>query len=257
MLSIAGYPAALVAASIALLVADRLHARTVIAASVGTVVLGVSALWAGTTDEADVDARPVSIAALAGLAISISLSGLLARRLGVVSLRHESGDRRRLLAGLAVLVLALPWIAALLGLSLDRVPLLGSIYLTDAKVTQPGNPKPFPAVHDGHHHGLDGAILVWAALILSRELRRFRWPWLQAGMCSLLAFFLAYGSWNIAQDFWLEQVVKRGTVSAEIPYAIAPAPTAAWALIAIGSVAAFTGLRRTASAISRSADTRS
>ncbi len=125
MLSFAGYPAALVAAAIALLVADRLHVRTVLLASVGTVVLGASALWAGTTDEADVDTRPVSIAALAGLAISISLSGLLARRLGVVSLRHESGDRRRLVAGLLVLVLALPWIARFSGYHSTASPCSG------------------------------------------------------------------------------------------------------------------------------------
>ena len=72
----------------------------------------------------------------------------------------------------------------------------------------------------------------------------------------MLAFFLVYGGWNIAQDFWLEQVVKRGTVSVEIPYAIAPAPTAAWALVAVGSVAAYIGLRRTATTTPKAADPR-
>ena len=241
VLSFAGYPSALVA--IAVLVADRLTRRTVVVAALGSVALGASALWLGTSDEAEVDAKPVSIAALTGLAIAIGLTILLIRRQGTVGLHHQRGDRRRLVAGLVVLAVSLPWLAALLGLSLDRVPLLGAVFVTDTKLTQPGNPTPFPAVHDGHHHGLDGAILLWSALVLSRELGRFRSRRLASGLVVLLSFFLAYGGWNVAQDFWLEQVVKRGVTTAEIPYAIAPAPTVVWALVLLLAAGAFLVLR--------------
>jgi hypothetical protein len=244
LLSFAGYPSALVAAAIALLVADRLPARATVAAALGSLALGASALWAGSSDEADVDARPVSVAALTGLAIAVAMTVLLVRARGLERPRRLPGDRARIVAGLVVLVLALPWLAALLGVSLDRVPLLGWVFITDAKVTQPGNLTPAPAVHDGHHHGLDGATLVWAALILSRELDRFRSRGLRTAMCALLAFFFAYGGWNLAQDFWLEQVVKRGATSVELPYVIAPAVTAAWGLVVVIAVAAFVALRR-------------
>ena len=243
VLSFAGYPSALVAAAIAVLVADRLTRRTVVVAALGSVALGASALWLGTSDEAEVDAKPVSIAALTGLAIAIGLTILLIRRQGTVGLHHQRGDRRRLVAGLFVLAVSLPWLAALLGLSLDRVPLLGAVFVTDTQLTQPGNPTPFPAVHDGHHHGLDGAILLWSALVLSRELGRFRSRRLASGVVVLLSFFLAYGGWNVAQDFWLEQVVKRGVTTAEIPYAIAPAPTVVWALVLLLAAGAFLVLR--------------
>jgi hypothetical protein len=244
MLSFAGYPSALVAAAIALVVADRLPARATGAAGLASLALGASALWAGSSDEADVDAKPVSVAALTGLAIAVALTVLLVRAQGLERLRRLPGDRGRAAAGLLVLVLSLPWLAALLGVSLDRVPLLGWVFITDANVTQPGNPTPFPAVHDGHHHGLDGATLVWAALILSRELNRFRSSGPRTATCALLAFFFAYGSWNLSQDFWLEQVVKRGATTVELPYVIAPAATPAWGLVVLLGVAVFVALRR-------------
>ena len=64
-----------------------------------------------------------------------------------------------------------------------------------------------------------------------------------SALVALLSFFLAYGSWNVAQDFWLEQVVKRGVTTAEIPYTIAPAPTVAWALVLLLAAGAFLVLR--------------
>jgi hypothetical protein len=184
------------------------------------------------------------VAALTGLTIAVAMTLLLARRHRLEPLRRRPGDRVRILAGLAVLGLSLPWLAALLGLSLDRAPLLGWVFITDVPATQPGSPTPFPAVHDGHHHGLDGATLVWAALVLSRELDRFRSAVLRTAMCAVTAFFVAYGGWNVAQDFWLEQVVKRGAVRVEIPYAIAPAATPAWGLVVLIAAAVFLVLRR-------------
>jgi TRAP-type C4-dicarboxylate transport system permease small subunit len=60
----------------------------------------------------------------------------------------------------------------------------------------------------------------------------------------LLAFFFAYGGWNLAQDFWLEQVVKRGATSVELPYVIAPAATPAWGLVVVIAAAVFVVVRR-------------
>ena len=46
-----------------------------------------------------------------------------------------------------------------------------------------------------------------------------------------LALMLAYGLANALQDFWTEQLVKRGTTSLKIPSLIRP--EASWAWVAI------------------------
>ena len=70
-----------------------------------------------------------------------------------------------------LLLLSPPWIAAELGFFLNRVPILGRIYLSGQyRREQPGLPPSLPAVHHGDHHGLNGVLLVLTALLLSRLL---------------------------------------------------------------------------------------
>jgi hypothetical protein len=45
-----------------------------------------------------------------------------------------------------------------------------------------------------------------------------------------------YGSANFANDIWIEQVVKRGWTSWEIPNVVQPRVTVAWSLIVIAAV---------------------
>ncbi len=66
----------------------------------------------------------------------------------------------------------------------------------------PGEPG-VDRVHLGHHEGLDGALLAWDALLLSRRRTGTVHSW-------YLALMLTYGVAVAAQDAWLEQVVKRG-----------------------------------------------
>ena len=46
----------------------------------------------------------------------------------------------------------------------------------------------------------------------------------------------SYGFGNLANDFWLEQVVKRGWTSWGVPNLTVPGATIAWGLIAIAAV---------------------
>jgi hypothetical protein len=94
---------------------------------------------------------------------------------------------------------------------------------------------PSPAVHAGHHHGLDGVLLALSALALSR----MRLTRLRIAVGAYLALMLAYGVANAVQDCWLEQVVKRGWTSREIPSLIVPKASLGWAAIVLAAVAFF------------------
>ena len=76
------------------------------------------------------------------------------------------------------------------------------------------------AVHLGHHHGLDGALLVLTALLLSRVSIEGRV--LRIVLFSYLGAMFAYGAVNCVQDAWNEQLVKRGWTDSSIPSAILP-----------------------------------
>ena len=59
------------------------------------------------------------------------------------------GDRVRGLASASLFLAAIPWLAALIGVSLDHVPALNSMFLSDSFVDQPGVTGSHPAVHAG------------------------------------------------------------------------------------------------------------
>src|SRR5207253_5806951 len=99
---------------------------------------------------------------------------------------------------LLLVLAALPWEAADLGLYLP-----GSIFMS---AQHPGG-SPLAAVHHGHHHGMDGTLLVLTVLLLSRTLRPGR---LHGLLAAYLALLLGYGLGNVVNDGWLEQVAKRG-----------------------------------------------
>ena len=65
-----------------------------------------------------------------------------------------------------------------------------------------------------------GSLLVLSALILSRS--RLVDVWLRRAYSALVSLMAAYGAANLAQDFWHEQVVKRGWTSWDIPSALVP-----------------------------------
>jgi hypothetical protein len=236
-LAFAGFPAAPVAIAVVWLLAEQLSRRAVTLAAVAATILGSAVFWPGAVDEADPDARPVSVLALIGVVAVIILTLAVARSFGIrrprVRLREE---RARVLVTVVVFLVEIPWIAAVIGVSLDHVPVLDSMYLSDSFVDQPGVPGLHPAVHAGLHHGLCGAMLVTSSIWLSRRLGGMRSLGHRRLLAGYLSLLIAYGGANALQDFWLEQIVKRDLLGWQFPYMLQP--RASWAFAAVIAVAA-------------------
>jgi hypothetical protein len=232
------FPLALVAIPIIALLAARLAGRSLkILATVG-IGLSAAIFWPGIVKQSDLDARPVNAIAALGVLVGVSLTVVAAIRLGRPGpSARQPGDWLRLLVAVAALALALPWIGADLGVSYDGVPVLGTLYQTGELRTQPHVSAPHPAVHHGHHHGMDGALLVLSALLLSRLLRAVPRGWLRSLLGAYLALLGCYGAGNVANDFWLEQVVKRGWTDWEIPDVTTPKASVAWGVILLAAAA--------------------
>lgn len=221
------FPAALAAIAILGVIHRRLR-RGLRPVAVVAAVLCAAVFWPGVVSQANLDARPVNALAAIGLLLTLLLTIAVARAGGVSPIGRRRGDTARIVIAVVLLVLSAPWAAADLGLYLDNVPVLGSIFQTA---------KPFPdlspftpTVHHGHHHGMDGYLLVVTALLLSRVR-------IGLAMTGYLALMLCYGLGNVANDLWLEQVWKRGWASWQIPSILQPRPTAAWAVIVVAAAA--------------------
>ena len=138
-LAFAAFPTAPIAVAMAWLLAEQLTRRAVTFAALAATVLGSAVFWPGAVDETDPDARPVSVLALIGVVAVIGLTVAVARSSGLQRPRvHLREDWIRVLLSGLVLLVEIPWIAALIGVSLDHVPVLNSIYLSDSFVDQPG-----------------------------------------------------------------------------------------------------------------------
>jgi hypothetical protein len=55
---------------------------------------------------------------------------------------------------------------------------------------------------------------------------------------------LSYGIGELANDFWLEQIVKRGWTNWAIPDVTRPSASVAWGVIVLGAVVVYTILAR-------------
>ena len=172
---------------------------------------------------------------------SASLSQLVltivaTRRAGRSFAPRRAGDTARVVVAVLVLLMSLPWITAALGFHFPGDLFMGE----ELRLEDDGTP--LAAVHLGHHHGMDAALLVLTALLLSRV--RVPHPRLQLVLTLYLGLMLAYGAVNMIQDLWLEQFVKRGWTEWEIPSALEPGPRPIWLVIlALAAVSAF-ALRR-------------
>ncbi|HYX89353.1 MAG TPA: hypothetical protein VE753_08285, partial [Gaiellaceae bacterium] len=218
------FPIALVAIAIVLVAADRLRGRAYAGAAVVAVGLCAAVYWPGVVDQRDLDARWVNAIAAAGVALALALT-LVAARGGVGAIAGAPGDRLRLVLAVAVVLVALEYVTGEFGVFINRIPGLGSVYWARQPWAAFGQANLRPAVHLGHHHGFDGALLALSALTLSRVLGTMRRRRVQAFLGLYLSVMLAYGLANEVQDAWGEQLVKRGVVGWAIPSVLVPAAT--------------------------------
>lgn len=187
-------------------------------------------------DQDDLDVRPANAIPALGALVALVLTLLAVRRAGTSFAPRRRGDPVRVVAAVAVGLLSLPWITAELGFHFPGDVLRGEELGVDDDGTL------LAAVHLGHHHGTDGALLVLTALLLSRVHLAQRW--LRLALTGYLGLMLAYGAVNLAQDFWLEQIVKRGWTDAEIPPALLPGFRPIWAVILALAVLSAVALER-------------
>ena len=222
-LVLVNFPIALVALALIPVALDALPGRAAWVA-VPAIVLCALVAAPGVIDEQDLDARTVNAVPAVGVALVLALTIAATRRAGAAFAPRRSGDPFRLVAAIAIVVCSLPWLAAELGTTFPQ-----GIFLT-SKLARESDGSLIQAVHVGHHHGWDGALLVLTVLVLSRV--RLSSPRLDKWLAIWLGALGAYGLVNAAQDFWLEQVVKRGWVDWEIPSALRPSGSWIWLVIA-------------------------
>jgi hypothetical protein len=231
-----GYPFGLVAVAIAWIAAARIRRPVALGAAAAATLLCATVGFPGVIDQADLDARPVNAVAAAGVLVVLVLTvwALADGGLGDAAPFHR-GDWLRI--GLAALVVfaAAPWIWAESGSYVSDAPVLGRIFLAEQlRPSAPGEPS-LHAVHLGHHHGMDGALLALSALGLSRVPPRMPRKGEGTALALYVSLMLVYGLANALQDDWNEQLVKRGTVGRTLPSMIRPSLSPAWAGILLGA----------------------
>jgi hypothetical protein len=173
------------------------------------------AAGAGVLDPNELDARAANVPAALGvlLALLLTLAAACVRGVGVQS-PPTRGDRLALAAAPVVVLLSVRWILAGVGVQVSG------------------------AVHLGNHEGIDGVLLAGTAFALRRPLRWMRRTPLRPLLGGYLAVLAIYGMAVAADDFWIEQLQRRGAVSHGLPYVLKPGPRPAWAaLLAVACVA--------------------
>jgi hypothetical protein len=227
------FPVALVAIAVLLLLFESLGRLKPLA--VAGIVLAAAVFWPGVVDPNDLDARPINAIAACGVAVGLALTLVVWHTSGRERRLDRTAAALRLALGAVAFAIAVPWIAAESGVSFAGVPVLGTLYQTTELRTEPGSATLQPAVHHGHHHGMDGTLLVWTALLLLPLAGRLASRGLRAATTAYLALMVCYGAALIANDAWLEQVVKRGWTSWQIPNALQPSLSPVWGVIVVAT----------------------
>jgi hypothetical protein len=221
------YPVSLAAIAIAWLAAERIATRRAMwAAAVATALCAVTA-WPGVVDQNDLDAKAINVVPALGVAIAF----VLTLRAPWERIRRLRLDPVRAVIGVVVWVTALVWVAAVLGFYFP-----GDVFLGE-ELRRSGDGTIDPAVHFGDHEGLDAALLVTSALVLSRYRPRFV-------VLVLLGLAFVYGLAVEWRDFWFEQVVKRDWTSWLPPQVLTPRLSLAWLVLVILAVAVALVVRR-------------
>jgi hypothetical protein len=227
---------ALAALAVLPIVADRLQDTRADIAALVAFVLCVTVAIPGVQTPSHLDPKWSNTFAVLGVVLAVGLTAWAAARGRPEPVQTtRAGDRARLVLGAVTLFWAAPYIAAELGFFLDGVPLLGWIFQTGAIRPEPGSGHLHAAVHHGHHHGLDGFLLVTTALLLSRLLGGIGRQWARTVVAAILSLMLVYGLTNMVNDLWIEQVVKRGWTSWQVPNVLVPAASLAWAAMLVAA----------------------
>jgi hypothetical protein len=240
------WPVALAAVALAAVAADRLLAGPISrAARIATAASAVAAAalcatigLPGVLDPNDLDARAGNVPAAVGVLVAFLLTLAALRVRGPGRLEPFTwGDRLALAAVPVLIALSIPWILAGVGFSTGDIPVLDDVYVSVAAPPDPGE-SAVVAVHLGNHEGIDGVLLAATAFGLRRPLRRMRPTLLRPLTGAYLALIATYGLAVAADDFWIEQLQKRGTVERALPYILKPGPRPAWAaLLAVACLA--------------------
>jgi hypothetical protein len=193
-----------------------------VAPSLCTVAIVLCAVTAfpGVVDQDDLDARLVNVVPAFGVALTLAATVLSKPRLTFRPLRRF--DWLRGVAALILLVGSIPWFFAETGFY-GPDPILADEVPAGEEIA---------AVHLGHHHGTDGLLLALCALLLSRVART-------AILQAYVALMFVYGSANALQDFWHEQLVKRGTTSTDVPSVLLPRASVAWLVLVVLALGLF------------------
>ncbi len=221
-LTLINFPIALVAVALVLIAMAVLPATAWWA---GGLAIGLCATIPWFVDQDNLDARWVNVIPALGVLVALTLTVAAAGRAGASLAPRRSWDRWRIVVAAFVVLVSLPWIAAELGFHFP-----GDVFMGE-ELGREQDGTLIAAVHLGHHHGTDGALLVLTALLLSRVA-------IERGAVRVVTFaylglMLAYGGVNFVQDAWGEQVVKRGWTDTGIPSAILPSAKPIW-LVVIG-----------------------
>ena len=226
-LTFANFPIALVAIALTLIAVAALPAAAWWAAAPA---IGLCATIPWFVDQDDLDARWVNAIPALGVLVALGLTVAAARRAGAALAPRRPWDRGRVVFTAVVALISLSWIAAELGFHFP-----GDVFMGE-ELGAENDGSTIAAVHLGHHHGTDGALLVLTALLLSRVAIGRRG--LRIATFAYLGTMLAYGGVNFVQDAWNEQVVKRGWTDAGIPSALLPGIKPIWGVVILLAVAA-------------------
>ncbi len=240
------FPGALAAAATLPFVAARLPAtRGTRATLLVSFALCAVVAVPGVVDQADLDAKWVNAFPAAGVALAAAL-WLRALRDGIGPVEPFGRlDWLRVAAAVVIVAAAIPWICAELGFYASDLPLIGRLFLAEQIRANPGGAEPaLHAVHLGRHHGMDGALLALSGIALSRVVARVAGRVLHELAAFAAAALLVYGVLNAAQDWWFEQVVKRGWTDASLPSFLRPGLTVGWLVLIVGVLAVYAAMRR-------------
>jgi hypothetical protein len=218
-------PFAPLAAALAVVAAARLRRIFGWFFTAAAAVLCLTPAWPGVMRRHDLDLRWANAPALLGVALAmvLTLVAARARRIGRAA-KWRRGDWLRVGLALVLLVWALPWLVAEIGVYPDRVPGLERVHL-------------------GHHEGLDGVLLALSVLAVSRAVPLIRRP-VGDLLALYLAMILVYGLADAFADGWHEQIVERGWTSWRPPDLLVPHASPAWAALVLCAVSVAPLLRR-------------